>query len=214
MCTRSAAYTKKAEPASNAALSNLVLKMQSGRGKHRRNSLISTNSAAKQKLNDVLESSDNDGERSAWWLYNRAMLDSSVGNHQQAQKEFREALLAPDHLMAYHLTRLAIRAIPRQLRMLGLKISVIGFVCVSAMLFACCGDVLADDRIIESNWADSDPGLDTNPVSLFWRDSLPTYMDARCPWEAVTRSIVLKFEHGGRHRICTSCSYAHTKNST
>ena len=69
-------------------------------------------SAAKQKLNDILARSNNDGERSAWWLYNRAMLDSSVGNDQQAQKEFREALLAPDHLMAYHLTRLAVSSNP------------------------------------------------------------------------------------------------------
>ena len=64
-------------------------------------------SAAKQKLNEILERSNNDGERSAWWLYNRAMLDSLVGDDQQAKKEFREAHLAPDHLMAYHLTRLA-----------------------------------------------------------------------------------------------------------
>ncbi len=56
--------------------------------------------------------------------------------------------------------------------------SVIGFISISTMLLVCCGGVLADDRIIPSNWADSDPGLDTNPASLFWRDSLPTYMDA------------------------------------
>ena len=68
--------------------------------------------AAKQKLNDILERSNNDGERSAWWLYNRAMLDGSVGNDQQAQKEFREALLAADHLMAHHLTRLAVSSNP------------------------------------------------------------------------------------------------------
>ncbi len=69
-------------------------------------------SAAKQKLHDILEHSTNDGERSAWSLYNKAMLDSSVGNEQQAQKEFREALFAPDHLMAYHLTRLAVSSNP------------------------------------------------------------------------------------------------------
>jgi tetratricopeptide (TPR) repeat protein len=63
--------------------------------------------AARQKLKDILGHSNNDGERSAWWLYNRAMLDSAAGDDQQAQKEFREALLAPDRLMAYHLTRLA-----------------------------------------------------------------------------------------------------------
>src|SRR5262249_41501733 len=61
--------------------------------------------ASKQKLNGLLERSNNDAERSSWWLYNRAMLDSSVGNTRQAQKELRQALLAPDHLMAYHLTR-------------------------------------------------------------------------------------------------------------
>lgn len=69
-------------------------------------------SAAKQRLNGILERSNNDSERNARWLYNRAMLDSAVGNDQQAQKEFREALLAADHLMAYHLTRLATRSTP------------------------------------------------------------------------------------------------------
>jgi len=68
--------------------------------------------AAKQKLNDILERSNSDDERNSWWLYNRAMLESSVGNDQQAQKEFRKALLAPDHLMAYHLTRLALSSNP------------------------------------------------------------------------------------------------------
>jgi tetratricopeptide (TPR) repeat protein len=70
-------------------------------------------SAARQKLNGIMGHSNNDGERSAWWLYNRAMLDSAVGNDQQAQKEFRQALLAPDHLMAYHLTRLAVSSSPQ-----------------------------------------------------------------------------------------------------
>lgn len=68
--------------------------------------------AAKQKLNGILERSNNDTERSASWFYNRAMLDSALGNDEQAQKEFREALLAADHLMAYHLTRLATRSTP------------------------------------------------------------------------------------------------------
>jgi hypothetical protein len=68
--------------------------------------------AARQKLNGILERSNNDGERSSWSLYNRAMLDSSVGNDQLAQKEFREALMAPDRLMAYHLTRLAMSSNP------------------------------------------------------------------------------------------------------
>jgi tetratricopeptide (TPR) repeat protein len=68
---------------------------------------------AKQKLNVILKHLDTDGERSSWSLYNRAMLDSSVGNDQLAQKEFREALLAPDRLMAYHLTRIAMSSNPQ-----------------------------------------------------------------------------------------------------
>jgi hypothetical protein len=35
------------------------------------------------------------------------MLDASLGNAQQAEREFREALLSPDTLMTYHLTRVA-----------------------------------------------------------------------------------------------------------
>jgi hypothetical protein len=35
------------------------------------------------------------------------MLDAGSGNTQQAAREFREALLSPDILMTYHLTRLA-----------------------------------------------------------------------------------------------------------
>jgi tetratricopeptide (TPR) repeat protein len=69
-------------------------------------------SGAKQKLSGILELSNNDSERNAWWLYNMAMLDSSVGNDQRAQGEFREALLAPNRLMAHHLTRLAISSNP------------------------------------------------------------------------------------------------------
>lgn len=62
--------------------------------------------------------------------------------------------------------------------MSGAKVFMTGFICVSTMLFAWCSEVPAGARIIQSNWADSDPILDTNPASLFWRDSSPTYMDA------------------------------------
>lgn len=56
--------------------------------------------------------------------------------------------------------------------------SVIKFICVGTMLFTSCGNVLAEDQTIQSNWAGSDPRLDTNPDSAFWRDTLPTYMEA------------------------------------
>lgn len=66
-------------------------------------------SAEKQKLQSILEKVKYSGDNSpsGWWLYNAGMLDSALGNTQLADKEFRQALLSPDSLMTYHLTRLA-----------------------------------------------------------------------------------------------------------
>jgi len=67
--------------------------------------------AAKQKLQNLLERSKNNsgsGAESSSWLYNVAMMDRALGNHRQAEKEFHDALLAPNQLSAYHLTRLAL----------------------------------------------------------------------------------------------------------
>jgi tetratricopeptide (TPR) repeat protein len=67
--------------------------------------------AATEKLQAILNRAKNNaetGDESSWWLYNVAMLDAAVGDHDRAQQEFRQALLAPDQLMAYHLTRLAL----------------------------------------------------------------------------------------------------------
>jgi tetratricopeptide (TPR) repeat protein len=66
--------------------------------------------SAKQKLQSTLDrvkKSDSSDSPGGWWFYNAGMLDASQGNTQQASKEFREALLSPDTLMTYHLTRLA-----------------------------------------------------------------------------------------------------------
>ena len=66
--------------------------------------------SARQRLESILEHGKNAGESSApsgRWFYNVAMLNSALGNTQQAEKEFREALLSADSLMTYHLTRLA-----------------------------------------------------------------------------------------------------------
>jgi tetratricopeptide (TPR) repeat protein len=68
-------------------------------------------SATKQELQNLLDrSKDNSGSgiESSSWLYNVAMLDRALGNHPQAEKEFHDALLAPDQRSAYHLTRLAL----------------------------------------------------------------------------------------------------------
>jgi tetratricopeptide (TPR) repeat protein len=68
-------------------------------------------SAAKQKLQSILDRSkanSESGAESSSWLYDTAMLNSALGNRQQADKQFHDALLAPDQHMAYHLTRLAL----------------------------------------------------------------------------------------------------------
>jgi len=46
--------------------------------------------------------------RTGWWLYNAGMLDRAIGHREQADTEFRDALLFPDQLLTYHLTRLAL----------------------------------------------------------------------------------------------------------
>jgi tetratricopeptide (TPR) repeat protein len=66
---------------------------------------------ARQKLESVLQRTRSTSEisyRTGWWLYNAAMLDRAVGNSQQAEAEFRHALLFPDQMLTYHLTRLAL----------------------------------------------------------------------------------------------------------
>jgi tetratricopeptide (TPR) repeat protein len=68
-------------------------------------------SAAKQKLQDTLNRSKENfevGAESSSWLYDVGMLDNALGNRQESEKEFHDALLAPDQHMAYHLTRLAL----------------------------------------------------------------------------------------------------------
>jgi hypothetical protein len=68
-------------------------------------------SAAKQKLQNLLDRAKNNsgnGAESSSRLYNIAMLDRALGNQRQAEKEFHDALLAPDQPTAYHLTRLAL----------------------------------------------------------------------------------------------------------
>lgn len=66
--------------------------------------------SAKQQLQSTRErvkKSNSSDSPSGWWSYNAGLLDASLGNTQQAAMEFRAALLSPDTLMTYHLTRLA-----------------------------------------------------------------------------------------------------------
>jgi len=72
-------------------------------------------SGATEKLQGILNRSRNNaesGNQSSWWLYNIAMLENALGDHEHAKKEFRQALLAPDQFTAYHLTRLALSSNP------------------------------------------------------------------------------------------------------
>jgi Carbohydrate family 9 binding domain-like len=46
------------------------------------------------------------------------------------------------------------------------------------LLIACSGVAFAGAQTIQSAWAESDPRLDTDPASSFWRGSLSSYMDA------------------------------------
>ncbi len=57
-----------------------------------------------------LKTSGESGSPGGWWFYNAGVLDQALGNSQEADKEFRQALLQPDQLLAYHLTRLAMSA--------------------------------------------------------------------------------------------------------
>jgi tetratricopeptide (TPR) repeat protein len=67
--------------------------------------------SARQKLESVLDGMKSGGDissRSGWWFYNAAVLDRAAGRTEQARAEFRQALLRPDQLLTYHLTRLAL----------------------------------------------------------------------------------------------------------
>ena len=46
------------------------------------------------------------------------------------------------------------------------------------ILILCCASVFAADDVIQSRRADSDPRLDTNPTSSFWRGSKPIFMES------------------------------------
>jgi hypothetical protein len=45
-----------------------------------------------------------------WWVYHTGMLERALGREDDAQIEFRRALLLPDRLLSYHLTREALNS--------------------------------------------------------------------------------------------------------
>jgi tetratricopeptide (TPR) repeat protein len=66
--------------------------------------------SANQKLQSTLDrvkKAEDNNSPNGQWFYNAGSLDTALGITQQADREFREALLSPDSMMSYHLTRLA-----------------------------------------------------------------------------------------------------------
>jgi hypothetical protein len=64
-----------------------------------------------RRLESALDSARSLGQTSSlpgWWFYNCGLIDTALGHAADAEAEFRNALLMPDHLLAYHFTRLAI----------------------------------------------------------------------------------------------------------
>src|SRR6266849_2182912 len=64
-----------------------------------------------RRLESALDSARSLGQTSSlpgWWFYNCGLIDTALGHAADAEAEFRNALLMPDHLLAYHFTRLAL----------------------------------------------------------------------------------------------------------
>jgi len=63
-----------------------------------------------ERLQSALVQAESRTETSAypsWWHYTAGTLQAALGKSKEAQKSFQKALLLPDRMMAYHLTRVA-----------------------------------------------------------------------------------------------------------
>ena len=63
-----------------------------------------------ERLQSSFDQAANRTETSAypsWWMYTAGLLDQELGEKRDADLRFRNALLLPDRMLAYHLTRLA-----------------------------------------------------------------------------------------------------------
>jgi tetratricopeptide (TPR) repeat protein len=63
-----------------------------------------------ERLQTSLNQAADRGETSAypsWWMYTAGSLEKELGRSEEATFRFRKALLLPDRMLAYHLTRLA-----------------------------------------------------------------------------------------------------------
>ena len=63
-----------------------------------------------ERLRSSLEQAENRSETSAypsWWNYTSGSVAKELGKSEEATTRFRKALLLPDRMLAYHMTRLA-----------------------------------------------------------------------------------------------------------
>ncbi len=63
-----------------------------------------------ERLSAALAEADSRSETSSfagWWYYSAGALESALGNRNEAETKFKKALLLPDRMLAYHLTRMA-----------------------------------------------------------------------------------------------------------
>ncbi len=52
-----------------------------------------------------------------------------------------------------------------------------GYLKIVILFIICSSSIFVGGQTMQSTWAESDPSLDTNPTSSFWRGSPPIYMD-------------------------------------
>jgi tetratricopeptide (TPR) repeat protein len=60
------------------------------------------------RLRSALEHATSMAETSSyagWWVYNSGLIERALGDESAAQERFKDALLLPDRLLSYHLTR-------------------------------------------------------------------------------------------------------------
>jgi tetratricopeptide (TPR) repeat protein len=63
-----------------------------------------------ERLSAALAQAESRSETSSFagsWYYAAGALEGALGNHKEAEARFRQALLLPDRMLAYHFTRLA-----------------------------------------------------------------------------------------------------------
>jgi tetratricopeptide (TPR) repeat protein len=64
----------------------------------------------RERLQSALAQVENRSDNSSypgWWDYSAGVLAAALGQEKEANQRFQKALLLPDRMLSYHLTRLA-----------------------------------------------------------------------------------------------------------